>query len=67
MLLTLLTNCAKSRSQEPKETEGGKGREGGGHINCELELPLLTNVAYEQCLLMNMMKQHKKYAKRREN
>lgn len=35
MLLTLLTNCAKSRSQEPKETEGGKGRErGGAHQLC---------------------------------
>lgn len=31
MLLTLLTNCAKSRSQEPKETEGGKGGRKGAH------------------------------------
>lgn len=66
MLLTLLTNCAKSRIQEAKNRKRQRGGE-GRHINCVLELPLLTNVAYEQCLLMNMMKQHKKYAKRREN
>lgn len=66
MLLTLLTNCAKSRNQAAKNRKRQERRE-GRHINCVLELPLLTNVAYEQCLLMNMMKQHKKYAKRREN
>lgn len=46
---------AGQRSTNPRSAGNKKNR----IEKNELMLPLLTNVAYEQCLLMKMMKQHK--------